>query len=58
MAEGNYYEALDVGGGDNIKMDLREIGRGGVDWSGWWALVKTVMNHGGVAYMSAKFMSS
>jgi hypothetical protein len=36
---------------DNIKMDLEEIGFGGVDWihlaqdrDRWWALVKTVMN--------------
>jgi hypothetical protein len=36
---------------DNIKMDLREIGWGGVDWieladdrDKWWALVNTVMN--------------
>ena len=35
---------------DNIKMDLREVGRGG-DWTElaldrdrWWALVNTVMN--------------
>jgi hypothetical protein len=36
---------------DNIKMDLREIGFGDVDWihwaqdrDRWWALVKMVMN--------------
>jgi hypothetical protein len=36
---------------DNIKIDLREIGLGGVDWihlahdrDQWHALVKTVMN--------------
>jgi hypothetical protein len=36
---------------DNIKMDLREIGFGNVDWINWaqyrdrwWALVNTVMN--------------
>jgi hypothetical protein len=36
---------------DNIKMDLREIGFGYVDWIHWakdrdrcWALVNTVMN--------------
>jgi hypothetical protein len=36
---------------DNIKMDLREIGFGDVDWiywvqdrDRWWALVNTVMN--------------
>jgi hypothetical protein len=37
---------------DNIRMDLREIGWGGVDWidlaqnrDQWRALVNTVMNH-------------
>jgi hypothetical protein len=41
----------DVGGGDNIKMDLREIGWDGMDWidvaqdrDQWKALVNTVMN--------------
>jgi len=36
---------------DNIKMDLREMGRGGMDWNKlaqdmdrWWALVNAVMN--------------
>jgi hypothetical protein len=36
---------------DNIKMDLRAIGWGGIDWidlaqdnDQWWALVNTVMN--------------
>jgi hypothetical protein len=36
---------------NNIKMDLREVGRGGADWidlaqdrDRWWALVYTVMN--------------
>jgi hypothetical protein len=36
---------------DNIKMDLREVGCGGVDWidlaqdrDRWWALVYTVMS--------------
>jgi hypothetical protein len=36
---------------DNIKMDLREIGFGDVDWihwaqdrKRWWALMNTVMN--------------
>ena len=38
---------------DNIKMDLREVGRGCGDWmelaqdrEGWLALVSTVMNFG------------
>jgi hypothetical protein len=36
---------------DNIRMDLREIGWGGIDWidlaqdrDQWWALANTVMN--------------
>jgi hypothetical protein len=36
---------------DNIKMDLREIGFGEIDWihlahcrDRWWAIVNTVMN--------------
>ena len=36
---------------DNIKMDLREVGCGGMDWlelakdrDRWWALVSSVMN--------------
>jgi hypothetical protein len=29
----------------NIKMNLREIGFGGVDWDRWRALVNTVTNH-------------
>ena len=39
--------------GDNIKMDLQEMGRGGGDWmelaqdrDSWRALVSTVMNFG------------
>jgi hypothetical protein len=38
--------------GDNIKMDLQEVGCGGTDWIGltqdtesWWTLVNAVMNH-------------
>ena len=37
--------------GDNIKMDLKEVGCGGMDWidlaqnrDRWWALVNSVMN--------------
>ena len=37
---------------DNIKMDLQEVGRGGVDWiepaqerDRWQALVNGIMNH-------------
>jgi len=36
---------------DNIKIDLQEVGGGGMDWievahdrDGWWALVNTVRN--------------
>jgi len=28
----NYFEDLGVEGGDNIKMDLQEVGWGGMDW--------------------------
>jgi hypothetical protein len=49
--ERDYWEDQEVGWVDNIKMDLREIGRDGMDWidlaqdRDWWrALVNTVMN--------------
>jgi hypothetical protein len=34
---------------DNIKMDLQEVGCGGMDWidlgqDRWWALVNVIMN--------------
>jgi hypothetical protein len=48
--ERDHKKDQDVGG-DNIKMDLREIGWGGIDWidlpqdrDRWRALVNTVMN--------------
>jgi hypothetical protein len=49
---------------DNIKMDLREIGWGGMDWidlaqdrDQWRALVNTVMNLR-VPYNAGRFSSS
>jgi hypothetical protein len=43
-----------LGREDNIKMDLREIGRGAIDWidlaqdRDWWrVLVNIVLNHAG-----------
>jgi hypothetical protein len=48
---------------DNIKIDLREIGWGGMDWidlaqdrDQWWAPVNTVMNLR-VPYNAGKFLS-
>ena len=38
--------------GDNIKMDLQEVGCGGIEWiqlaqdrDRWWAILNAVMNH-------------
>jgi hypothetical protein len=49
--EGDHWEDQDVGGVDNIKMDLREIGWDGMDWINlaedrdqWRALVNAVIN--------------
>jgi hypothetical protein len=49
---------------DNIKMDLREVGWGGIDWidlaqdrDRWWALVYTVMNLR-VPYNAGNFLSN
>jgi len=44
--------------GDNIKMDLREIGWGGVDWihlaqdrDKWWAVVNREADQEGLCFM-------
>jgi hypothetical protein len=49
--EREYWEDQDVGGVDNSKMDIREVGCGFMDWIGliqdrdhWRALVNLVMN--------------
>jgi hypothetical protein len=49
--ERDHLEDQGVGGVDNIKMDIREIGWGGMDWNDvaqdrdqWRPLVNTVMN--------------
>jgi len=49
---------------DNIKMDLQEVGRGGMDWidlaqdmDRWWALVNGVMNLR-VPYNAGNFLTS
>jgi hypothetical protein len=49
--ERDHWEDQDVGGVDNIKMDLTEIGWDAVDWMDmaqdrdqWRALVNTVLN--------------
>jgi hypothetical protein len=51
--EQDHWEDLDARGMDNIKMDLREIGWVGMNWTDlaldrehWRALVNTVMNLG------------
>jgi hypothetical protein len=45
------WEDLGIGGENNIKVDLREIGIDGANWIRltqdkvrWWAFVSTVMN--------------
>ena len=49
--EGNHLEDPGVDGGDNIKINLQEVGCGGIDWieltrdrDRWRALVNAVMN--------------
>jgi hypothetical protein len=49
---------------NNIKIDLREIGWGGIDWidlaqdrDQWWALVNMVVNFRG-SYNVGKFLNS
>ena len=48
---------------DNIKMDLQEVGCGGMDWidlaqgrDRWWTLVNSVMNLG-VPYNARNFLT-
>jgi len=49
LRERDHLEDPGVDGGDNIKMDLQEVGCGGMDWidvaqDRWRALVNAVMN--------------
>ena len=51
MKERDYLEDPGVDGEDNIKLDLEEMGYGGMDWielaqdrDRWQALVNAVMN--------------
>jgi hypothetical protein len=30
--ERDHYKNIDIDGGNNIRMDIREIGWGGIDW--------------------------
>jgi hypothetical protein len=47
----DHWEDLGIGGRDDIKMDLREVGINGANWIQlaqdrvqWWAFVNTVMS--------------
>ena len=51
MRERNHFQDPGIDGRDNVKMDLQEVGYGGVDWielvedrDRWRALVNVVMN--------------
>jgi len=53
LREGDHWGDPDADGGDNIKMDLQEVGGGCGDWmelaqdrGRWRALVSSVMNLG------------
>ena len=53
LRERDHWGGPDADGGDNIKMDLQEVGGGCEDWmelaqdrDRWGALVSTVMNLG------------
>jgi hypothetical protein len=61
--ERDHYENLNLGVGDNIKIDFKEIRWGDMDWLGlaqdryqWRALVNMVMNSW-VPYNDGKFLS-
>ena len=51
VRERNHFQDPGIDGRDNVKMDLQEVGYGGVDWielvedrDRWRALVNVVMN--------------